>query len=280
MIWARGEIMADDALRISVRDRTFEHGLGLLESFRTWSGHPTLLSRHTERMWNSARALRLPLEAGQLPDARAVAQLVEANGDRAAPARDVRLRLTLSGGVVTATEASSVVWMSAGPLPEPIRGHGAAISRSIKVADDDPLARHKTLNYWRKRIAHEEAAGNGDDEVVCVTADGTIHEATRSNIFIVERGTLRTPGDAGPLLPGVMRGVVLEHARRLGLPVDQSPLKLDLPRTMTEAFLTNSVRGIVPIGRLLGVQLSCPGPLTTRLWREILSWLESRGETS
>ena len=69
MLWVRGEVVSDDALTVSVRDRTFEHGLGLFESFRTWNGHPTLLDRHLERLQNSARELGLPLEPGQLPDA-------------------------------------------------------------------------------------------------------------------------------------------------------------------------------------------------------------------
>ncbi len=33
MIWTRGELVADEALRVSVLDRTFEHGLGLFETF-------------------------------------------------------------------------------------------------------------------------------------------------------------------------------------------------------------------------------------------------------
>ena len=41
MIWVEGRIVADDALRISVLDRTFEHGLGLFETLRTWNGRPT-----------------------------------------------------------------------------------------------------------------------------------------------------------------------------------------------------------------------------------------------
>ena len=29
----------------------------------------------------------------------------------------------------------------------------AVIQRTMEVTVDDPLTRHKTLNYWRKRIA-------------------------------------------------------------------------------------------------------------------------------
>ena len=97
MIWVRGEIVPDDALRISVLDRTFEHGLGLFETFRTWNGHPTLLSRHLERLCALGRELGLPLEPGHLPDAAAVLRLGEASG--VSGREDIRLRITLSGGL-------------------------------------------------------------------------------------------------------------------------------------------------------------------------------------
>ena len=54
MIWVGGRIVPDDALTVSVRDRTFEHGLGLFETLRTWGGRATLLDRHKSRMLRSA----------------------------------------------------------------------------------------------------------------------------------------------------------------------------------------------------------------------------------
>ncbi len=39
MIWTNGEIIPPEALRIDVRDETFQHGLGLFETLRTWKGH-------------------------------------------------------------------------------------------------------------------------------------------------------------------------------------------------------------------------------------------------
>src|SRR5271166_3903504 len=98
MIWAWGELVADDALMVSALDRTFEHGLGLFETFRTWNGHPTLLDRHLERMERSAGELGLALDPKQLPDARAVEELIAASTSSLAAGDDARLRLTLSGG--------------------------------------------------------------------------------------------------------------------------------------------------------------------------------------
>jgi branched-chain amino acid aminotransferase len=277
MLWVRCALVSDDALTISAGDRTFEHGLGLFETFRTWNGHPTLLDRHLARLQNSARELGLPLEAGQLPDARAVAALIEASRDIVPPGEDARLRITLSGGLATSPPSGSVVWMSVGPLPAPIRAAGAIITQSIEVPSDDPLARHKTLNYWRKRIAHARALEAGADEILCVTHDRFICEATRSNIFFVCGGRVRTPATDSPLLPGIMRQVILERATSLGMDVAAETLPFERIESVDEAFLTNSVRGILPLGRLMHVEYSRLGPVTLELWNNTLRWLEAGG---
>jgi branched-chain amino acid aminotransferase len=279
MIWVRGKVVPDQALQVSVLDRTFEHGLGLFETFRTCNGHPVLLDRHLERIRRSARELGLSLDDDDLPDVPAVSDLIEANRDALGPGQDVRLRLTLSGGVSTTLTSSSVIWMTAKPLPPPTRISGAVITLSMQVPPDDPLTRHKTLNYWRKRIALAQAVQAGSDDVLSLTPDGLICETCRANVFLVEGRRLITPGLEGPLLPGVMRGVVLERAWRLGIEVEEGPLPLERISTTDEAFMTNSLWGMLPIARLLDRELPAPGPLTRQLWDESLHWLQSGGTT-
>jgi branched-subunit amino acid aminotransferase/4-amino-4-deoxychorismate lyase len=279
VIWFRGEIVSDDGLKLSVLDRTFEHGLGLFETLRTWKSHPTLLSRHRERMLHSARELGLAIDRTQFPDARAVTALVEASQGTPGPDLylDRRLRITLSGGSSSPAKSGGQLWMTAGPLPPPLPRSGAAITQSIQVAIDDPLARHKTLNYWRKRIAYEKALADGSDEILCTTPSGLVCEGTRSNLFVVVAGRLWTPSADGPLLPGIMRRLVLEQAVRLGIETVEAPLPLAQLATADEAFLTNSGRGVVPIALLMNHQLAAPGLVTSRLWGAILPWLESGG---
>ncbi len=280
MLWARGELVPDDALLVSALDRTFEHGLGLFETFRTWNGHATLLDRHLERLSASAHALGLPLEPGQFPDFRAVADLIAASRDVVPAGQDARVRITLSGGLATTPPSGSLLWMTASPLPCSHEKPGAIITQSFEVVSDDPLARHKTLNYWRRRIAHAAAVAGGSDETLCVTHDGLICEASRSNIFLVEGRRLLTPSLDGPLLPGVMRRLVLERAARLGFQVEEVSLPIERARGANEAFLTNSVWGVLPIAALIGVELPAPGPATGQLWSDVLAWLESGGSTS
>ena len=277
MIWFRGEVIPDDQLRVSVLDRTFEHGLGLFESFRTWDAHPTLLPQHLNRLRHSAEELELPLESSELPDFLAVSRLAEAWG--MGSSQDARLRITLSGGLSLTGETAhdSTIWMSIGALPPPLPTSGVQIDRTILVNSDDLLARHKTLNYWRMRRRHAQAVLAGADDVLCVTHEGLVCEASRSNIFVVEGDQVITPSTNAPLLPGVMRRTVIEHLARLGQSCQERPLTLSSLSTADEAFLTNSVRGILPISRLLGAILPAPGPTTQRIWGMLLPWLQSGG---
>jgi branched-chain amino acid aminotransferase len=279
VIWVCGEIVADDALKLSVLDRTIEHGIGLFETLRTWNGHATLLSRHRERMLASARELGLAIDPAQFPNVAGITALLQASRNtlEIQAGVDHRLRITLSGGPLSAAQTGAQLWMTVAPLPPALPESGAVITRSIEVLAGDPLARHKTLNYWRKRIAYETAKAHGSDEVLCVTPSEILCECTRSNLFLVIGRHLFTPSADGPLLPGIMRQVVLERAKRLGLKAVEAALPLELAPKADEAFLTSSVRGVAPIAVLLHHRLTAPGPVTSRLQAAILPWLESGG---
>lgn len=270
MIWVRGTIVEDHALTVSVLDRTFEHGLGLFETLRTWNGHPTLLPRHLARLRRSASELGLPLDPADLPHEDAVAALCQAEGR----VGDVLLRITMSGGL--SSSSGSVVWMRSSPLPAAIEG-GVTIREILTVDSCHPLDRHKSLNYWGKRIAYQRALAGGADEVLTGTEDGRVLEGSRTSLFAIERGRLVTPDLAGPLLPGIMRAVVIEQAPKLGLTVSEDAITRARLMEADEVFLSNSVRGIVPVRQLLGRALPAPGPWTGRLWDDLREWL-SQGD--
>ena len=61
----------------------------------------------------------------------------------------------------------------------------------------------------------------------------------------------------------------------MGLEVAEESLPIERIATAAEAFLTNSVRGIVSIGLLMNVEFAAPGPVTLQLWHDILRGLES-----
>jgi len=273
MIWIEGRIVAYDSLRVSVLDRTFEHGLGLFETLRTWNGRPTLLARHLDRLKRSAEELRIPLDASQTPTAADVRDFLAADGRDG----DALLRITLSGGLSEST--GSMLWMRASPLPPPAPSTGLRLGPA-GPAREDRLAGYKSLNYWPYRLLHEGSRAEGFDECLTVDAAGSVREGSRTNIFVVVDGGLITPPCDGRIVPGIMRGLVLERAGGLGIDVEEAGLDLfDRRIRPEEVFLTNAVRGVVPVGSWGDARFPAPGPLTGRIRDDLNAWLESGGTT-
>ena len=301
MIWVDGKILPDDGLAINAADRTFEHGLGLFETLRTWGGRPALLDRHRARMLRSAEELRLPIDPASLPDAEAVRAFLEAEG----AGEDRLLRITASGGTES---GKSIVWMRSAPLPGPLGGEAGAsvLVDAWKVALDDPMARHKSLNYWPRRLAYEEARRQGCDETLSGPTGGRsgdgYFEGSRTNLFAIQGGgsrlfgkspaILNTTSPRSPIVPGIMRGEVLKVAGDLAEGSDQEiPIIDDLEDILLdeadEVFLTNSVRGIIPVARAVDARTGkerhrwpSPGPWTQRLQDLLAERLRpDRGET-
>lgn len=259
MIWRDGRILADDRLDLPLADRIFEHGLGLFETFRVWGGRAALLGRHLARLRSSAQALGIDLQETPLPAGADVASLVGAAG-----LPDALVRLTVSAGRPPGLAPSA--WMTAAPLPPDPPGRAWRVGDAPWPAVADPLAAHKTLNYWSRRLAHESARAAGLDEAILWSPDGLAREGSRTNLFVVRGPALITPR-AGPLLPGIMRGLVLELADRAGLEPVEADLAAAAIAGADEAFLTNSVRGPIPVAGWLGREAYRPDPTFPRTAR-------------
>lgn len=287
MIWTPSGIVQDHALSISVLDRTFEHGLGLFETMRTWNGRASLLPRHLQRLKNTAETLNLPLDPASLPTHHDVQALVHASGITG----DARLRLVASGGTPDGQPCS--VWLRCWPL-EPGKPHMTVGFQWFAGQLLNPLGEYKTLNYWgRRRLIEFVQKLDWVDEILLfdptlTTYANDVWEGTHTNLFAVRHDAqgpkLITPRN-GPyhILQGLMRQVVLERARDAGFRVEVNRLTIDDVRNADEVFLTNAVRGIIPVGRLHGPEdrdLDAPGPVTKRLWEShVLPWLERGGDT-
>lgn len=270
-VWSRGLLLGEEEPLIGAGDRALEHGVGLFETLRTWGGRPLLLSRHLQRLQRSAAALRLPLDPADLPEESTIADLLTESRCRG----DAVVRITVSGG--SEDGGRSRVWMRPRPLPAPFGEAGAAVVLGgYCLSWYDLLARHKTLNYWAKDLARDRAVAIGADEALLGTPDGRIWEGTRFNVFLVRGREVLTPDLDGPVLPGIMRGLVLELSERVGLPISEQDVRAADIDEADEVFLTNAVRGIVPVGFVPGGPLTAPGPITRLLTKELQSWLAQR----
>ena len=108
-------------------------------------------------------------------------------------------------------------------------------------------------------------------EVLRLGPHGHVTEGTVSNLFFVAGGRLVTAPHALGVLEGVTRAHVIRAARRLGIPVLETPFTRHELFNAEEAFLTNVLMGILPVreadGRRIGRR--APGPVTRKLRRAL-----------
>ena len=129
------------------------------------------------------------------------------------------------------------------------------------------LARHKTTNFMAKMLAHKQATEAGAFEAIFRNPSGRISECATSNIFVAKEGKLRTPLVSEGILPGITREIVIRLAADQGIPASEGLLENEDLFRADEAFITASVKEIVPVVRVGDRTIGSgrPGPLTRRL---------------
>ena len=122
----------------------------------------------------------------------------------------------------------------------------------------------KSPNYLYNMLAMAQARRDGAQEALFIAPDGSVVEGTTSNVFSVLDGILTTPAEDSGLLPGITREVVIELARKEGLTVREAPVFLDELFSADEAFMTGSLKEVMPLTtvdeRKIGA--GSPGPVT------------------
>ena len=269
IVYLNGSLIPRSQARISALDYGFLYGFGLFETMRAYGGQVFRLDSHLNRLARSAEILGLPIEALNLKGA--VRDTIQAN-----KLSDARVRITISigeGGMVPdpSTCTQPTVLILAGhykPYPEQVyeRGFRAVVS-SIRRNSQSPLSRLKSANYLENMLAKQEARAAGVDEAICLNEKGLLAEASMSNIFLVNDGILRTPGEESGILPGITREVVLELASQLGINTFEQDIRLDELFQAQEAFLTNSLMEIMPLTEIDGKPVGSgkPESVTRRL---------------
>ena len=107
---------------------------------------------------------------------------------------------------------------------------------ALPVPPEDFRLRHKTTDRGFYDVARREA---GTDEVLFVDQSGFLTEGSFTNLFVDTGGILATPPLVRGLLPGILRGALIDAGRA----VERDVMPDALPRGF---FLGNALRGLVP----------------------------------
>jgi branched-chain amino acid aminotransferase len=282
--YINGEFVPKEEAKVSVFDHGYLYGDGIFEGIRVYNGRVFRLDEHLDRLYDSARYLLLevPLSEAQMRDA--ILETAARCGLHDAYVRPVISRGTGDLGLDprkcrTATVVIIVDTIQLYPKEAYERGLRVVTATTRKHRPDALSPQAKTLNYLNNILARIEANQAGVDEAIMLTVDGYVSECSADNFYIVHDGVIWTAPVALGILKGVTRGVVLELAAALNVPVHEKAFTLHDVYTADEAFLSGTGAEIGPVVEVDGRPIAAghPGPVYERLQRAFREMLSREG---
>jgi branched-chain amino acid aminotransferase len=230
------------------------------------------LEEHLDRLWDSARSIRLEIPMSAREMTEALLETIRENG-----LREGYIRLIVTRGVGNLglnpeqCKRPSVIIIAATVTlyPEAMYQKGLTVvtcaTRRTNPGSLNPAV--KSLNYLNNVMARIEANLAGADEALMLNDAGNVAECTADNVFIIKRGHIFTPPIAAGALRGITRGIVFEIAAELGLKVVETDVTRHDVFIADECFLTGTAAEIIPVIEVDGRRIGSgkPGPISARM---------------
>jgi D-alanine transaminase len=263
-----GEVMLLSEVRIAAMDRGFLFGDAVYEVLRVYGGKPWLLDEHQRRLAGSLAAIRI----GGVDLDRLRRRMLETIA--VGLFREALVYVQITRGA--ASTRSHAFPQDAQPLEllfvEEFEDHYPEQREKGATAITCPDPRWsrcdiKSTNLLGNVLTAQAAKEAGAAEALLYQPDGRILEGSRTSLFGVLDGRLRTAPLDPHILPGITRELLLGLARDLSLAVREEAIhRDDLPR-VSELFVTGTTSEVLPIVKVdrQVIGTGKPGPKTWSL---------------
>lgn len=276
-IWMDGELLEWRDAKIHVLTHTLHYGCGVFEGVRAYNTvNGTAIFRlqeHTERLFNSAKILRMQMPFSRKQVNEAQKQVVKANKLESCYIRPLawigsqKLGVSPKGNQIHLMVAA---WPWGAYLGE------EGMQRGIRVKTSSYTRHHVNItmtqakavsNYSNSILANMEALDDGYDEALLLDSAGFVAEGAGENVFVVKDGVVYTPDLSAGALNGITRNTLFHIAKDLGIEVVQKRITRDEIYIADECFFTGTAAEVTPIRELDRVQIGIGrrGPITEKL---------------
>jgi branched-chain amino acid aminotransferase len=271
-IWLDGKLVDKADAKISVFDHGLLYGDGVFEGIRCYSGKIFECNAHVDRLYNSAKAIRLEIPYTKQQFCSAMSDTIKANNLVDCYIRAVVTRGAGDLGIDPRKSPRACVFIIADQVavyPKELYEKGIAVITSSWTRNhpNSTPPRVKSLNYLNNVLAKIEANDAGVPEAIVLNHMGNVAEATADNVFIVVNGEVRTPPATEGALEGITRGVILRLCKEMSVPSVERVLQRQDLYTCDEMFLTGTGAEVIAVtkvdGRVVGSGVA--GPITKRL---------------
>jgi len=264
-----GKIQPLAETMVPALDRGFLFGDAVYEGMHAVAGKIRFVDRHFQRLERSLIELRIgPIDLDRLR-----ARLLETIA--AGPFQDAFIYVQITRGAgptrshafpPEATRPNEFLFVETFADP-----YASLRDTGIAAITQPDLRWHrcdvKSTNLLGNVLAFQAAREKQANEAILIRPDGTVTEGTRTSLFGVLDGKIRTAPLSTEILPGVTRSVVIELIKQEWLPFEEKCLqRVDLPR-VTELFFTGTTSEVLPVSTLDGKRIGDgkPGPMTGKL---------------
>jgi branched-chain amino acid aminotransferase len=280
-IWMDGQMVEWRDAKIHVLSHTLHYGCGAFEGVRAYNavGGTAIfrLREHTERLFNSAKILRMKIPFSVEQVAEAQRDVVRANRLDSCYIRPLtwigseKLGVSPKGNTIHLMIAA---WPWGAYLGED------GMKRGIRVKTSSYTRHHVNItmtqakavsNYTNSILANMEALDDGYDEALLLDASGFVSEGAGENLFVIKGGVVYTPDLSAGALNGITRNTVFAICQDLGLKLVEKRITRDEVYISDEAFFTGTAAEVTPIRELDRIELGSGehagrrGPITEKI---------------
>lgn len=225
----------DEYITISPSSEAFRYGQGFFTTTLINQGVPLWIEEHINRLNYSLQAFDFP----QVDHAKVKEESIKWAKLNQNQANLLRL-------LVWPTKEGSNYYIS-GDMVAPQLKPLHLTKASFKRHSSEIIYQYKSFNYWQNLLAYEEAYKKGYGDAIILNERGEICETSRYNIFWIKENTIYTPHLDCNLLNGIMRQKVISLASFLDINLKEVKAGEEELKKAEVVFVTNSVRGIIPV---------------------------------
>ena len=276
-IWFDGQLVDWRDAKIHVLTHTLHYGCGAFEGVRAYQTDAGTaifrLQEHTQRLFNSAKILRMQIPFTQDQVNEAQREVVRVNQLESCYLRPLtwigseKLGVSPRGNTIHMMVAA---WAWGAYLGE------EGMKKGIRVKTSSYTRHHVNItmtqakavsNYSNSILANMEALDDGYDEALLLDTSGFVSEGAGENVFVIKDGVVYTPDLSAGALNGITRNTVLHICDDLGIKLVQKRITRDECYIADEMFFTGTAAEVTPIRELDRVQIGIGerGPVTEKI---------------
>lgn len=265
VVWWNGNLVPEREARISIYDSALMYGDTAFEMLRTFNQINFKLEEHIDRLFNSAKYLRIDIPYARKDIVQSCIDTMEANHDCFEADDEHRLMINITRGLLGLYQGVDIenkgpnVVIADFPLRWTVQGMGKLYDtgvnavtpnqRTIPASLLEPKVKNRSrIHYLMANIEVSQYKGN-NNWALLLDPDGFIAEGAGANFFIVKDGYLMTPEPRN-----ILRGISRQYVMSLK-PSCEKNLELYDVMIADEAFFTATPFCVMPITSINGVPI-------------------------